>query len=146
MTEAVKPRRIIDISSPGKTAPNTSSRPILISHKPSVLDPMVSAPVANKTDNQSGESISVSRVSTSVETPAIPVPQPAIQTPAIADQPASPPEPPQISQTNVKQLVHDKTYFVPVAQPPRSRGLPWFLVLVLALIIAAFGAYFILAP
>ena len=132
-TEVVKPRRIIDISSPGETTPDTSSRPVVVSHKPSVQDPMVSAPVETKVD-AAAEKISVSHPTPPTETsqPVNPEPTP-VESPAPPLE--TPPQPEQniADQPDVKQLVHDKTYFVPIAKPPKRHGFPWLFALLITI-------------
>jgi len=43
--------KVFDIASPGKSIPSASGRPIIVSHKPNVSDPMV-APTTQKTESE----------------------------------------------------------------------------------------------
>lgn len=43
-------KKVFDVAKPGKSAPDASSRPIIIGHKPMIQDPMMSAPAAHVTE------------------------------------------------------------------------------------------------
>ncbi len=131
MAEAAGPRQITDIANPGKTAPNPSSRPIIISDKPLVQDPMVG-----------GERVAVA----SAPTPAANAPQaqsaaPVAAQPAVSE-PAERAEGP--SPAHMTRLVDDKTYFNPISQPPQRNTSVWLLVFGAVALIGGGIAYLVL--
>lgn len=140
MADEVKSRRIIDVSSPDETAPHTSARPVIVGHKPTVQDPMVSAPAPDSANpSPTHDNTPVVRENTQPE------PLPSAQKSMGGDNlqrveegPAEP-EQPGIQPSHIKQLVHDKTYFSPVSQPPRRQGISWLLVLTFLAILGGAG-------
>lgn len=40
-TDKPEPKKFIDVSAPGKSAPDSTSRPVIVSHRPMIEDPMV---------------------------------------------------------------------------------------------------------
>jgi hypothetical protein len=133
MAEAVKPRRIIDVSSPGETAPHASARPVIVSHEPAVQDPMVS---------KNEENIPVTHPEAPSTESAIPTPE-TLDNQPVPEQSNPMPEPTNPHSSDIKQLVHDKTYFSPVSQPPSRHGVSWLLILTMLAILGALG-YFVL--
>lgn len=163
MAEQSKPKQVMDVSKPGQTAAGASSRPIIVSDRPSVQDPMVSTPTAPPLDEETAEKIPVTKTPSQKQTPPPkqqPKPQPSQpsapaepeqkQTPEKQEPQAPPQEPaPPKEQTQPEpqpkaesdrpypreELVHDRTYFMPVTKPPRRHGFPWLLVLLIIILI-----------
>ncbi len=50
--------KVFDITKPGKGMPSSSSRPVIVSHKPSVQDPMVSS-TSSPAEDVTGEEVAV---------------------------------------------------------------------------------------
>lgn len=129
MADGVKSRRIIDVSSPDETAPHASARPVIISHKPAVQDPMVSSRPSDNAD-QASEHIPVARKSPQPQQSQPEIIKAEVRSePLASEQTPVPPGETTPQTAHVKQLVHDKTYFSPVSQPPRRQGISWLLVL-----------------
>lgn len=54
-TKGEKDKQVMDVSKPGKSAPDASAKPIIVGHKPMVQDPMVNVEVANGEDESTDE-------------------------------------------------------------------------------------------
>lgn len=175
---------VMDVSRPGKTAANPSSRPVLLNHKPVLQDPMFNSTQAEKVEvktKQPEPGMSAGGAQTPQPQPEpkpepgpaaqpSPGPTPSVPTPsppqALPEQPPTQPAtdsvPPDASpppttseqnlsgqtaepakpEANVKQLVHDKTYFMPITQPPKRRG--WLWIVAVVIVFAAFAAAYFL--
>lgn len=53
--------KVFDITAPGKSMPSSNARPIIITHRSVVQDPMVSAHAATPQSTEAGESITINR-------------------------------------------------------------------------------------
>lgn len=71
-TKDNKDDKIFDINKPGKTAPNSSSRPLIVSQRPILHDPMVSTDPDGTTSSQSNLSKAVKH------TPSLPSERPKV--------------------------------------------------------------------
>src|SRR5688572_11245924 len=54
-------KRVMDVSKPGKSAPDSSSRPIIVGHKPMIADPMVN-PEKDESENTEPETVKVKKL------------------------------------------------------------------------------------
>jgi hypothetical protein len=48
-------KKVFDVAKPGKSAPTTTTRPIIVGHKPMIQDPMVNASEVSATDGDTAE-------------------------------------------------------------------------------------------
>lgn len=163
-----KDKKTMDVSKPGKSAPDTSARPVIVSHKPTVQDPMV------KTEEQAEEAPKPEET-TAVHNKVI---QPITEQPskdaktqetpeteektsaekeadkeaavvdAVAEQAdlgpknknAGPTEEEKKKQEALEKLITDKKYFVPIGQVAHRRN-QRTLTIFLVLLIALAGVY-----
>jgi hypothetical protein len=86
-------KQVFDVAKPGKTAPDTSTRPIIVGHRPQVKDPMVN-PEAEATTEKEPELVHVNKVIAPLETEAKPDPAPETTTPKATE----PSEKPAVSE------------------------------------------------
>lgn len=131
MIEDKKPtqaRKIVDVSHPGQTAPSPNSKSVIISHHPTMKDPMVNADQSSAHEPEAPAPAKVSRTviqplpgSSLLTKPDPELPPNAVQQPASAsdtppdsdDQPAQtnvqPPAEPAPEQAEAKALVATST-------------------------------------
>lgn len=165
---AAETKKTMDVSKPGNSAPDTSARPVIVTHKPTVQDPMV------KTEQPAEEEPKAAEETTQVHNKVI---QPLTEQPskdakdeekpkaekssaekeadkeaavvdAVAEQAdlgpknknAGPSEEEKKKQEALAKMITDKKYFVPIGQVAHRRN-QRTLVVALILLIALAGAY-----
>lgn len=164
-TNASDSKKTMDVTKPGNSSPDTSSRPVIITHKPEVSDPMVNKtsetsvspekkevtsthnkviqPLTNKDEEQTIENSSADNTKTSEQKEAD---QEAAVVDAVAGQADLGKKNDQKENEDKKRneelqkLVDEKKYFVPIGQVSRRRNRRVLLVFIAILLIIA-GVY-----
>lgn len=157
-------KKTMDIAKPGNTAPDTTSRPVLVTHRPMVQDPMVNQ--TKKDDDESeGESKQITThgsktlqpVDTSLKrddseaakqtsNPDSESKKEEAVIDAVVGQAESKQKQGELSgeekakQEHVQKLINDKTYFVSIGQVAKRRNRQMYVIL-LVLILAVMGVY-----
>jgi hypothetical protein len=140
-------KKTMDISKPGKTSPDTSGRPVLVTHRPIVQDPMVNQPDAEEAQYTAEPKKEVVSHTTKVLQPvdttlkrddteeAKPandetesedsavvdaVVEKAATDTKLREGELSPED--KAKKEKIEKLIADKTYFVPIGQAARRRN------------------------
>lgn len=162
MAKEAASKKTMDVAKPGKSIPDSSSRPVIVSNKPQVQDPMVKADVAPPEESKSPEqpvthgSKVIQPLDHSADTEE--APQETAETPeekeakeeaAVVDAVAGQADlgkkntqakidaDEQKKQEELDKLIAEKKYFVPVGQVAHRRNQRTVMVLILLIVVAA---------
>jgi len=163
MAEPKTSKQVMDVSKPGKSMPEPTSRPVIVGHKPEVQDPMVNTaedatpqadpkelppsatkkvvtPISTKQEIDEQTQSEEQQAETTQETPSD-----AAEVDVVAGQfgdskPDVLSEEDRKKQEQIQKLIADKTYSVPIGKSKhKSSKMP--LVLLVAIILLAASLY-----
>lgn len=166
MAETKTSKQVMDVSKPGKTMPEPTSRPVIVGHKTEVQDPMVTTTEDTSTDAALAEPAAKEikpSVTKKVVTPISTKQQIDQQTQDVeqsedtnqdtssdaaevdvvagqfgASKPQVLSEEEKKKQEQIQQLIVDKTYAVPIGKSKhKSSKLPWVLLLLTVLLLVS---------
>lgn len=125
--------KFFDVTHPGKSAAEASSRPVIVSNRPIMEDPMMRTTEQSKIREHAKEQVAPTGNDMSVPND-LPVNQ------------QSPSEPVSISLDDpaVEQLTEDKTYFVHIKRAKKGRFLRHIALIIGLVGMAAIGYYSVL--
>ncbi len=160
MAKAPETKKTMDVAKPGKSAPDASSRPVIVSHRPEVKDPMVKTDASIEETTPTETTVAhgskviqpLAHDDEPTETTETPEEKEAKEEAAVVDAVAGQAD---LGKKNTQakidadeqeklevlnKLITEKKYFVPIGQVAHRRNQRALLVVVLLIVVLA-GLY-----